>query len=73
MVAPVNVVAEEKVVCFWRKLAAIKMVQQIFELAVDIAEDVDWRDQLEEYGLLEEDFLGRGYELANLLLLQNVR
>ena len=47
MMSSVDVIAKEKVVGLRREHTAIKMIQQIFELAVYVAEDVDRRYQFQ--------------------------
>ena len=67
MVTSVDIVAQEEIVGLWREHATVKMVQQIFELTVYIAEDVYWRDQFQQYWLIRKYFLSGRNELTNLL------
>lgn len=72
-VASVHVVAEEKVVGFRREQSAIKVIQQVLELAVDVAENVYWWDKLQQNGLLEEDLLRSRDELSYFFFFEDVR
>ena len=49
------------------------MVEQIFELTMDVAKNVYWWDKLKEDRLPREHLLGGRNQLPDLFLLQNVR
>ena len=62
----VDVVAEEEVVGVGREAAILKEAEQVGELAVDVADDLDRRLELEERGLGLEDLHRRVHEERQL-------
>lgn len=73
VMASVNVVSEEEVIRLRREHPTVKMVKKIFELTVDVAQDVYWRHQFQQNWLLHKYLFSGRNELANLLFLQDVR
>ena len=55
LLAPVDVVAEEKIVGGGGVAAPLEGAQQVVVLAVDVAADLQWGLELEEHGLFKED------------------
>lgn len=49
------------------------MIEQVLELAMDVSQNINGRNELEQNGLLLEDSLGLVDQQAYLLLFQDVR
>ena len=58
VVASVNIVSHEEVVCVWRLPPNLKQLHQVMKLAVDISTDCHRTPHLLHIGLLCQDFLG---------------
>lgn len=72
VLSPVNIITKKQVVCLWRKASHIEMVKQVFELAVDVTQDVNRWNELQENWLLLEYVLSLVNQQSDLLLLQDV-
>ena len=65
---PVHIVSQKEVVCVRWVARLVKVPEQIAELAVDVADDVDWRFQLQQHGLTQEHLSRHQAQLADLVL-----
>ena len=50
-VAPVNVVAQKKVVGLWWVSSNIEVVHEVLKLSVDVPQNIDGRHQFQQNGL----------------------
>lgn len=53
--SPVNVVSQEEVVSITRESSVLEQLEEIRELSVDIAADLDGGLEFQEHGLRQED------------------
>ena len=65
VVASVNIVSHEEVVCVWRLPPNLKQLHQVVKLAVDISTDCHRTPHLLNIGLLCQDFLGLNWKIKN--------
>ena len=68
LAAAVDVVAEEEVVGVRGVADLVEVAEEVGELAVDVAHDVDGGLELQEHGLLQEDLPRDHAQLADLVL-----
>ena len=70
LLAAVDIVAEKQVVRLRGEATVLKKAQQVVVLPVDVAADLDGRLELEQNGLLDEDFARLRAEPSDLALLE---
>jgi len=64
--ATIDVISQEEIVGIRREATVFKQTKKIIVLAVDITNDLDWRLELEENGLLSEDLVRGNAEALDL-------
>lgn len=58
--ASVHVVSEEEIVCIWAGSTNFEDFKHVPELAMDVTDNRHWRADVDNVGLLHEEFFGFG-------------